>query len=111
MEAMTSMHDAAILPSAMAAQLTAAFADASTMYGAWLATARNDYEAMSKADASTMQRYRLSHGGRTHVEHHGLLADLYDAFFEAAIDAMPAALSTNLTSERRSGEPMMCVIA
>ena len=41
-EAMTSMHDAAILPSAMAAQLTAAFADASTMYGAWLATARND---------------------------------------------------------------------
>ena len=37
MEAMTSMHDAAIRPSAMAAQLTAAFADASTMYGAWLA--------------------------------------------------------------------------
>ena len=94
----------------MAAQLTAAFADASTMYCAWLATVRNDYEAMSKADASAMQRYhdRISHGGRAHVEHHELLAAMYVAFFEAALDAMPAsaALSINLTSERRT--PDVC---
>ena len=51
MEAMTSMHDAAILPLAMAAQLTAA-PDACTMYGAGLATAQSDCEAMSQAYAS-----------------------------------------------------------
>ena len=60
------------------------------------------------SDASAMQRYRWSHGGRTHVEHHELLAAMYVAFFEAALDAMPAlaALSINLTSERRT--PDVC---
>jgi hypothetical protein len=68
----------------------AAIAEAFLMYGKWLAKARAECEAMSTADASIMQRYRASHGGRTHVEHHMHLADLYIAFFEAAFEAVPA---------------------
>ena len=106
MEAMTPMHDAAIRPSAMDAQLAAAFADVSTMCDAWLATAPNEYEAMSKADASAMEQYRISHDGRTHIEHHALLADLFTAFFElfipgcapAAASAAPAASSAPATA-------------
>jgi hypothetical protein len=45
---------------------------------------------MSTADASVMQRYRTSHGGRTHVEHHAHMAGLFIAFFEAAVGAVPA---------------------
>ena len=70
---------------APAALNEAALAEALEMYGKWLTMARADYEAMSTADASIMQRYRMSHHGRTHVEHHEHLADLYAAFFEAAL--------------------------
>ena len=78
------------LPTAQAAGAPAALdeaalAEALEMYGKWLTMARADYEAMSTADASIMQRYRMSHHGRTHVEHHEHLADLYAAFFEAAL--------------------------
>ena len=91
---------------AMTPTLAAAFADASTRCEAWLATAQNDYEAMSKADASAMEQYRISHDGRTHIEHHALLADLFTAFFAlfrpgcapAAASAAPAASSAPATA-------------
>jgi hypothetical protein len=68
----------------------AAIADAFEMYGKWLAKARADCEDMSTADASVMQLYCASHGGRTHVEHHVHWAGLFIDFFEAAFDAVPA---------------------
>ena len=57
------------LPTAQAAGAPAALdeaalAEALEMYGKWLTMARADYEAMSTADASIMQRYRMSHHGR-----------------------------------------------
>ena len=84
------------LPAAPAAGAPAALDDAALdgafkLYGEWLTKARADCEAMSTADASAMQQYRMSHGGRTHVEHHSRLAAMYTAFFAAALDVVPMA--------------------